>query len=490
MVITLLIVYGLLLSFILLFSLVQLQLTVAYRRKRKQAAEVAPLLPDNVPFVTVQLPIYNERYVTQRLIDSVCAINWPRARFEVQVLDDSTDETIAIAADKVREWRSKGTDIVHVRRSERTGYKAGALANGLSIAKGELLAVFDSDFVPGSDFLERTVPWFADEQLGLVQTRWGHLNSDSNLLTRLQAFGLDAHFTIEQTGRSTLGHFINFNGTGGVWRKQCVADAGGWRPDTLTEDLDLSYRAQLNGWRFKYLEDVVSPAELPSQMNALKTQQHRWNKGAAECVRLNLPKVFRKPGLSAGTKLHAAMHLMNSTIFIAIVLIALLSVPLLWVKSRHPELRVLFNIAVVFSFSLLVLAVCYWTARRAKYKGLRGFIAFAGMFPVFLSVSMGLALHNAVAVIEGYLGIKSSFVRTPKLALRSGDAGLRKDSYMKSAITPVTLLEGLFFLYFLFALWLGWKLDDGGLWFFHGMLAMGFGSVFYYSVVHSWRTAG
>lgn len=486
MAVALLIVYGVLLTFILVFSLGQLQLTWAYLRQRKRAPEPMPPLPDTLPLVTIQLPIYNERYVVERLIDAVCRMDWPRDRLEVQVLDDSDDETTALARDRIKEWRAKGADVHLVRRADRTGYKAGALAHGLERAKGTFIAVFDSDFLPGPDLLKRTIPWFRDPKLGMVQTRWGHLNRRSNLLTRLQAFGLDAHFTIEQVGRNTLGHFINFNGTGGVWRRQAIEEAGGWRPDTLTEDLDLSYRAQLKGWRFKYLEMVECPAELPSQMNALKAQQRRWNKGAAECVRLNLPAVLRRGDIGWGTKLHAALHLMNSTIFVCILLLALLSVPLLWVKQGHPELDLLFDIAVIFTFSLVVLLVFYAVSQNARRE--IGPWAFLWTFPVFLSVSMGLALHNAIAVVEGYLGIRSGFVRTPKLGLIGKDRGMRRDRYMKSVISPVTFLEGLLFAYFLGALWLGWKVEDGGLWLFHGMLALGYGAVFYYSVVHSIRT--
>lgn len=324
----------------------------------------------------------------------------------------------------------------------------------------------------------------------MVQTRWGHLNRDSNLLTQLQAFGLDAHFSVEQVGRNGLGHFINFNGTAGVWRKACIADAGGWQPDTLTEDLDLSYRAQLKGWRFHYLENVGSPAELPAAMNALKTQQYRWNKGAAECVVKNLPKVMRDRSIPFATKLHAAFHLMNSTVFVSILGTALLSVPLLLLKHSNPQFETLFNIAIIFTFALLVLVAFYWVAHRERLVGWRGRLRFIWTFPLFLSVSMGLSLHNAIAVIEGYLGRRTPFLRTPKLGGSTGARSLKRDGYLKSTISAVTLFEGLLAAYAVLGIVLAFRLGDLGLLPYHIMLAIGFGSVCYYSVAHSIRTAG
>lgn len=484
-----LIVYALLLSFILLFSIVQLQLTIAYRKQSHTQVPV-PLMPPGLrPIVTIQLPIFNERHVVERLIDQVALMDWPSDRFEVQVLDDSTDETIELAAARVAHWKAQGIDIVHIRRPDRSGFKAGALAYGTERAKGELIAVFDADFMPPTDLLQHVAPWFNDPKMGMVQTRWAHLNRDANLLTELQAFGLDAHFSVEQVGRNALGHFINFNGTAGVWRKSCIADAGGWRPDTLTEDLDLSYRAQLKGWRFQYVETIASPAELPAAMNALKTQQYRWNKGAAECVVKNLPPVLRSKTVPFSTKVHAAFHLMNSTVFVSILGTALLSVPLLLVKQTHPEFRILFNMAVVFTFALLVLVVFYWTAHRERLKGWRGALRFGWTFPVFLSVSMGLSLHNALAVLEGYMGHRTPFLRTPKSGTTTTSGPIVRDAYWKSAISPITVFEGAIAAYAVWGIVIGFRVGDLGLLPYHLMLAFGFGSVFYYSVSHSLRTA-
>lgn len=492
MAIALLILYGLLLSFIVLFSITQLQLTFAYVRnkhRRKHEAAAWPL-GKPLPVITVQLPLYNERFVAERLIDQVARLDWPAEKLEIQVLDDSSDETRMLCGERVAFWRAQGLDIVHVRRPDRGGYKAGALAYGTERAKGEFIAVFDADFMPPADMLRQVVPWFQDERVGLVQTRWGHLNRGNNLLTRLQAFGLDAHFSVEQTGRSALGCFINFNGTAGVWRKSTIADAGGWQPDTLTEDLDLSYRAQLRGWSFRYLEHVESPAELPAVMNALKAQQYRWNKGAAECVVKNLGKVLRDPELPYGTKLHATLHLMNSTVFISILGTVLLSVPILIVKQRHPEYAILFDIAVVFTSALLALIAFYAVAHKNYKQGWRGALHFFGIFPLFLAVSMGLSLHNAIAVIEGYMGRRTPFVRTPKVGARSDGAQWTRNAYLKSAISPLLLVELAVACYALFGIAYAVRVGDFGLLPYHLMVAFGFGAVAWYSLVHSLRTAG
>jgi cellulose synthase/poly-beta-1,6-N-acetylglucosamine synthase-like glycosyltransferase len=328
------------LSFILLYALTELNLTFAYLRdkwKTKEVQEKSFNNDEEKPIVTIQLPVYNELYVIERLIDTVANFDWPIEKLEIQVLDDSNDETVDIIANKVKEWSGKGIDITHVIRPNREGFKAGALAYGMNLLKGEYIAIFDADFVPEPDFLNRTIPYFDDEKTGMVQTRWGHLNKNYSILTKLQAFALDAHFKIEQRGRNSRGHFINFNGTAGVWRKSTIEDSGGWQSDTLTEDLDLSYRAQLKGWKFQYLEDVESPAELPVTMPALKSQQFRWSKGAAECTRKNLGKVLMKRGIGMKTKINATFHLLNSFLFICIISLVLLSIPMMLVINQFPQ---------------------------------------------------------------------------------------------------------------------------------------------------------
>ena len=481
--VVLLSIYGLLLFFILLYSFVQLNLSLAYRNEMKEDKQRPKADGIDWPHVTIQLPVYNELYVVERLIDCVAELDYPSDKLEIQVLDDGNDESVQKAQSRVAHWQSKGLDIKHIQREERVGYKAGALAYGLEKAKGEFTAIFDADFLPSKDFLKRTIPHFiGNDQLGVVQTRWEHINEDYSTLTRLQAFGLDAHFTVEQTGRNRQGHFINFNGTAGVWRNACIHDAGGWQHDTITEDLDLSYRAQLKGWKFRYLEEVGSPAELPAEMNALKSQQFRWTKGAAECAVKNLPKVLMKRGIGLPTKIHAIFHLMNSAVFVCILAAALLSLPILMVKASTSAYDIWFNVAGVFLISFFVLAFFYWTSR--KYRGDR-FIDFLRDFPLFLSVSMGLSLHNSIAVIEGYIGRKTPFVRTPKFAIADTKSSWTDKKYRALKANPITVVEALLSIYFIFAVGLGIYFLEFGLMPFHVMLAVGFGYVAWYSFKHT-----
>ena len=481
--------YSVALLFIFSYSVAQLNLVVVYLKNKRTDRTKKPgqrLAVGEEPVVTVQLPIYNEVYVAERLLDCISKLDYPGPKLQIQVLDDSTDETAELIHKKVRDLQRKGFDIQHVRRPEREGFKAGALSYGLQFARGEFIAIFDSDFLPEKDFLKKTIPSFTDMAVGVVQTRWEHLNKNYSLLTRLQAFGLDAHFSIEQKGRNAGHHFINFNGTAGVWRKRCIEDSGGWQSDTLTEDLDLSYRAQLKGWKFLFVEEVCAPAELPVTMNALKNQQYRWNKGAAECVRKNLPKVFRQKNLSWGTKLHAVFHLTNSTLFVAVMITALLSIPMMVIKHHFPQFHFLFLYASFFLVGFLLLGVFYFIAMAQREKQFPHNLAkFIHRFPVFLSVSMGLALHNATAVIEGYAGKKTSFIRTPKFNIISSQQSWRSNKYLKGGVTWMTLFEGLLFLYFASGILLAFYLADYGLVPFHLMLMFGFGIVFYYSMIHS-----
>ncbi len=489
--IAVLILYGIALLFIFFYSLIQINLVYNYvrrRKRRKAMAQWSEMHDADLPMVTVQLPVYNELYVVQRLIDSVAEFDYPVDKLEIQVLDDSDDETVDVIAEKVAEWKAKGRDIVHFRRPVRQGFKAGALAEGLVESKGEFVAVFDADFLPKKEFLRMTVPYFQDEKVGVVQTKWEHINRSYSWLTRLQAFGLDAHFSIEQTGRNVSGHFINFNGTAGIWRKSCINDAGGWQSDTLTEDLDLSYRAQLRGWQFHYLEEFGSPAELPAAMNALKTQQFRWTKGAAECTRKNLMKVLRAGHLNWSTKLHAIFHLMNSAVFLSILMITLLSVPVIVLKNQHTEYESLFNYAGFFLISLVFLAFFYFTSIRNQeddrsFFGALG--AFLVEFPLFLSVSMGLSLHNAIAVIEGYIGRKTPFIRTPKFNITDRDDKWQNNKYLVSSVSMLTIFEALFTLYAALGIFFAFKYNDFGLLPYHVMLLFGFGYVTISSVVHS-----
>jgi cellulose synthase/poly-beta-1,6-N-acetylglucosamine synthase-like glycosyltransferase len=468
--------YLLSILFIFAYSVSQVGLVVAYARKKKNISPLEkPLLLDRLPVVTVQLPVYNERYVIERLIDAVIAFDYPKDKLEIQLLDDSTDDTVDIIARKVAHYQSEGFDINHIRRTDRTGFKAGALAYGLTILRGEFITIFDSDFVPLPAFLKRSIPYFTDSEVGVVQSRWGHLNEDYSLITRMQAFGLDAHFTIEQVGRNEGGHFINFNGTAGVWRATTIQNAGGWSADTLTEDLDLSYRAQQKGWRFVYLEDLVSPAELPVTLPAVKSQQYRWTKGAAECARKNLPAVWRSPVLSLSTKLYASFHLLNSSIFVATLMTALLSVPML-------ALRLGWGWLTFFQLSLVIMAAFYWTSFRQRGGTFGQFIT---TFPVFLTLMLGLSLHNAVAVIEGYMGRKTPFIRTPKFNVKLRSDRWQSNTYNARKIPPLTWVEWGLVLYFLGGIVLGIATQNYSALGFHTVLVLGFGFIAYYSVRHS-----
>ncbi|GAA3997593.1 glycosyltransferase [Hymenobacter fastidiosus] len=481
--IALLVLYGLCLAFILGFSLAQLHLTRLARRAYRQmpAGVPGPMAAGQWPRVTVQLPVYNELYVVERVIDAMAALDYPADRLHIQVLDDSTDDTVTLAAARIAHHRARGLRIDHVRRTDRQGFKAGALGHGMQQTDGEFVAIFDADFLPEPDFLRRTIPYFAEPGVGVVQTRWTHLNEQDSLLTKLQAFGLNAHFLVEQVGRTAGGHFINFNGTGGVWRSTCIADAGGWQSDTLTEDLDLSYRAQLRGWRIHYLPLVAAPAELPAAMDALRSQQFRWNKGGAETARKHLGSVLRS-GVAPSTKVHATFHLLNSTVFIAILLMAVLSVPLIFAREHLPEFKPVFQLASLFLLALAPLVYYYFTAWRLA-EPTAPWREFVPRFLLFLAMSMGLSLHNALAVLAGLAGRKSAFIRTPKLGL--GKQVQWQQRYRTGGLDGRTVLEGLLTLYFLFGLGAGLYFGNLGLLPLHLLLTTGFGLVFYYSVRHN-----
>ena len=357
------IIYTLALLLIFFYSLAQLNLYFNYlkAKKSKQDCETFNLNnPHEVPYVTIQLPLYNEKYVVERLLNNIATIEYPKDRLEIQVLDDSTDESVLQTKDQIEELRANGLDIIHITRVNRKGFKAGALKEGLKIAKGEFIAIFDADFLPKPNWLLKTIPYFKDEQIGVVQTRWGHINRNYSMLTKVQAFALDFHFILEQVGRNFGNHFINFNGTAGVWRKSCILDAGDWQGDTLTEDLDLSYRAQLKDWKFKYLEDVETPAELPVVISAARSQQFRWNKGAAENFQKLYWRLFTDKTVSAKTKFHSFFHLLNSSMFLLVLLVAILSVPVLFIKNNNPDFSWYFNVIAFFGLSTLIFFISYW----------------------------------------------------------------------------------------------------------------------------------
>lgn len=476
-----LVIYGLCLVLIFFYSVIQLSLAFAYlKNKKKQQSRVTPDFDlANAPKVTVQLPMFNEMYVAERIIETVAQMDYPRDKFQIQVLDDSTDETKDIIANKCAEVAARGINIQHVHRVDRTGYKAGALDAAMDKVEGEFIAIFDADFVPSQDFLLRTIPYFNSDKVGVVQTRWGHLNKDYSLLTELQAFGLNGHFAIEQGGRNASGHYINFNGTAGVWRRATIDDAGGWEHDTITEDLDLSYRAQMKGWRFVYLEEVESPAELPITMSALKSQQHRWMKGGAEVFIKMWKRLATTKGLKIGDRIHGLAHLFNSSVFVFILILSLLSLPVLHIKDSFSDLNIYIKFGMYFFSSTIFLAFYYWNAFRDKKGNFFGdFFRFIGRFVQFLTVSMALGLSNAVAVIEGYLGIKSSFVRTPKFNVAKKDE-FKGNKYDKKSLSIINILEGTFMVVFGFTAVNRAIYGDLGMVPFHLMLTIGYGIIFF-----------
>ncbi len=479
-------IYSIALLLIFFYSLAQLNLLVNYlgnKRQNKIAPKFNLLDAKEVPYVTIQLPVYNEEYVMDRLLENIAKIEYPKSKLEIQVLDDSTDDTVIDTAKHVKKLQEAGLDITHIRRSNRQGFKAGALKEGLEIAKGEFIAIFDADFLPDSDWLKKTVIYFKDEEIGVVQTRWGHINRDYSTLTKIQAFALDAHFTLEQVGRNSKGHFINFNGTAGIWRKECILDAGNWEGDTLTEDLDLSYRAQLKDWKFKYLEDVETPAELPVVISAARSQQFRWNKGGAENFRKTVWSVVTAKNISFKTKFHGVMHLLNSSMFLCVFMVALLSIPAMYIKAMYPHLGWVFTTLSFFVLSTIILFVCYWfTYKSIQGSSFNNFVDYIRIFFTFFSVALGFSLHNSIAVLEGHMGKRSEFVRTPKFNINSLKEGWKGNKYLAKKLSPNMIFEFALMGYFLFGMYSAIPLNDFGLFPFHFMLFLGFGYVFTKSI--------
>lgn len=386
--------------------------------------ETLPPLPNGAPHVTVQLPLYNEPLVAERLIDACANLDYPFRKLEIQVLDDSTDATTRKAASRVAHWQSRGVDIVHVRRLHREGFKAGALQNGLRIARGDFLAVFDADFVPAPRFLRRILPQFDDDRVGLVQARWGHLNAEASLLTRIQSVGLDMHFAVEQRIRSETGCFMSFNGTAGVWRRACIEDAGGWHGDTIAEDLDLSYRAQMAGWRFRYVDDLEVPAELPATMRGLRSQQFRWAKGSVETARKLVAPLWRSD-LPGGVKLQGTIHLTAHAVFPFVLMAVLLHAPLLVAEHAGAGPGTMyFGWMALGLIGFVGFSLAQLLAQRSLYFDWRRRLRY---LPAFMAGTIGLSLSNSQAVLEALAGKPTAFVRTPK----RGDASDTPDHALR-----------------------------------------------------------
>src|SRR5580704_1541326 len=422
-------------------------LVYLYMRNRGKGPKTLPPL-DPPPIVTIQLPLYNEMYVADRLIDAVCRIEYPRELIEIQVLDDSIDETRAIANQGVRRWAGRGIDIKYIHRRNRTGFKAGALEAGLKTARGEFVGIFDADFIPTRDFLLRLMPHFGDPEVGMVQARWGHINADYSLLTKIQAILLDGHFILEHGGRNRGGRFFNFNGTAGVWRRRAIDEAGGWQHDTLTEDLDLSYRAQLRGWRFVFVADVIAPAEVPVEMNAFKSQQHRWAKGSIQTCRKLLPRILRSD-LPFGVKAEAFFHLTANFNYILMCLLSILMFPSMVIRYNMGWYEMLLIDVPLFFAAPFSFCNFYMVCQREIHKDWRARVKYV---PFLMSVGIGLSINNTRAVFEALFNKQTGFARTPKYRIEGdGDVWVGKKYRQSVAVQPlVELALGLYFTWTVF----------------------------------------
>lgn len=418
--------YVIVLGLLCVYGLHRYFLVVMFYRVRRNEPQ-PPSRFSALPRITVQLPMYNERFVAERIIEQACRIEYPPDLLEIQVLDDSTDETVEIAQRTVTRMRATGLDVTYVHRDDRTGYKAGALEAGLKTAKGEFIAIFDADFVPPRNILLDTVQHFTDPGVGMVQCRWDHLNRNTSLLTHAQAILLDGHFVIEHTARNRSGRYMSFNGTAGVWRRAAIEQAGGWQHDTLTEDLDLSYRAQLCGWRFVFLPTLTSPAELPPEMNAFKAQQHRWTKGGAQtCVKL-LPRVLMSDS-PLRVKIEAFFHLTSCFVYVLMVLLSILMGPAIIFKialNEHPNFWQTFFDSALFFVGTGSALIFYIVGQRHLSKS---WLHIGLYIPALIAIGIGIAFNNAVAAVEGFFGKAGEFVRTPKFGEKAhgSSAGWQK----------------------------------------------------------------
>ena len=418
-----------------------------FLKNRKRASQPMAQF-DPLPRVTVQLPIFNEVYVVERLLKSVSELDYPRNLLQIQVLDDSTDDTRVITASCAEELRSRGFDVELIHRPDRVGFKAGALETGLESATGDFVCILDADFVPQPELLKRTVHFFTDPKVGMIQTRWGHLNRCYSMLTRVQAMFLDGHLLLEQTARSRSGRFFNFNGTAGLWRRSCIEEAGGWQHDTLTEDLDLSYRAQLVGWKFIFLPDVVTPAELPVDMNGFKSQQHRWTKGSIQTCKKLLPTIWRS-NLPLPIKLEATGHLTSNFAYLLLACLCVLLHPSIG-GPQSGWLRTFLIDVPIFMTASVSVAAFYICAQRELHP--RTWMKEILLLPCLLALGVGLSLNNARAVLEAVFNHKSDFARTPKYGIERKSQSWRSCKYMPlKSLLPIA--EMAFALYFSYFVW-------------------------------------
>jgi cellulose synthase/poly-beta-1,6-N-acetylglucosamine synthase-like glycosyltransferase len=435
--------YFLTLVILAVFGLHRYIMVFLYFKHRDRRGVPMPM-PDQLPRVTVQLPLYNEMYVVERLLDSVTKIRYPRELLEIQVLDDSNDETVAIARAAVERYKEEGFDIAYIHRADRAGYKAGALEAGLKVAKGEFVLIFDADFVAPPDILEKSIGQFGDPKVGMVQVRWGHINRDYSLLTQVQSILLDGHFILEHGGRNRAGRFFNFNGTAGIWRRTAIEDGGGWQHDTLTEDLDLSYRTQMKGWRFVFLQDVISPAEIPVEMNAFKSQQHRWAKGSIQTCKKLLPQILAS-SLPLPIKVEATFHLTANFAYPLMILLSLLMFPAMVIRYNMGWYEMMLIDVPLFMGATLSVCSFYLMSQREVFA--ENWKTRLKYLPAVLSVGIGLSVNNARAVLEALFGHESEFTRTPKYHVEKATDEWRQKRY-RGAVNFVPFLELLLGMYF------------------------------------------
>lgn len=419
-------------------------LVYLYYKHKDKRTTAPPAMFEELPRVTVQLPIFNEQYVVERLLEAVCRLKYPREKLDIQLLDDSTDETVDVARNLVERYAALGNPITYHHRTNRHGFKAGALAEGLKTAKGEFVAIFDADFTPPEDFLLRTVHHFTDPTIGMVQTRWTHINRNYSFLTQVEAMLLDGHFVLEHSGRARSGVFFNFNGTAGVWRRKAIDEAGGWQHDTLTEDTDLSYRAQLRGWKFIYLQDVECPAELPVEMTAFKTQQARWAKGLIQTGKKILPRVMRSDA-SFHTKIEAWYHLTANLSYPLMIVLSVLMLPAMIIRFYQGWFQMLFIDLPLFLASTFSISSFYLVSQRELFPKTWG-RAFLYL-PLLMALGIGLTITNTKAVIEALIGKESAFARTPKYKVESKKDKVAATKYRKRLgwIPWIELLIGTYF---------------------------------------------
>ncbi len=457
---------------------------LVWRKGPVRRDTVETVSENDLPLVTVQLPIFNELYVSQRVIEAACALDYPAHLLQIQVLDDSDDETKVLVAQVVEHARQRGINIVHLHRTDRKGYKAGALADGLRTATGEFVAIFDADFVPPADFLRRTVPHFAKSDIAFVQARWGHLNRNFSWLTRLQALAIDGHFLVEQSGRGLRGYWFNFNGTCGIWRTSAIADAGGWTADTLTEDLDLSYRAHLKGWRGHYLADLIVPGELPAHVNGFRRQQHRWARGSMECAVRLLPQVWRS-NASRATKFQASVHLLSYGIHLLLLLLTLLYPLVVLASARFPGFSTLFGFGYLFALTSFAPGIFFVAGQRQAGRSWLRELGRIGVVTVFGS---GLMVNTARAALQIFTRPNPEFERTAKFGIEAetGSAASWTEKRYQKTIDSIVFVEFALAAYSALSAVLAFQQRNWGIFIYAVIFGLGLFAVTVTTALHAW----